>query len=274
MTTTLAAPLPSTLRIGLARGGLEIRQFFREKDAVIFTFTLPAFLLLMLGFIFDEPLDGFPGTTVSQIFAASMIAYGILSTAFLSVGTGIAADREDGTLKRLHGTPVTATAYLIGKVLLVMVTTAAEIALVLGVGAVVFDLELPTDAGRWVTFGWLFALSVIACTLFGIAVSGLVRSAKSAAAVLNLPVLALQFVSGIFVDIASLPETMVKIASVFPVKWMGQGFRSVFLPDELAAQEVAGQWEHGRIALVLGAWCVAGLVLALATFRWNDRRTA
>ncbi|MFG1927117.1 ABC transporter permease [Cryptosporangium sp. NPDC048952] len=270
---TLTAPLPSTLSLGISRGFLEIKQFFREKDAVIFTFTLPAFILLMLGFIFDEPLDGFPGTTVSQIFAASMIAYGILSTAFLSIGTGIATDREDGTLKRLHGTPVTASAYLIGKIMLVTVTTAAEIALVLGVGVVVFDLQLPSDIGRWVTLGWLFALSVIACTLFGIAVSAMVRSAKGAAAVLNLPVLGLQFVSGIFVDIGSLPETMVKIASVFPVKWMGQGFRSVFLPDELAAQEVAGQWELGRVALVLGAWCVAGLILALATFRWNDRRT-
>jgi len=270
--TTLTAPLPSTLHLGLARGGLELKQFFREREAVIFTFTLPAFILLLLGSIFDEPLDGFPGTDVSQVFAASMIAYGILTTAFQNIGTGITTDREDGTLKRLRGTPVTATAYLIGKIVLVTVTAAAEIALLLGVGVVVFDLRLPTDAGRWVTFGWIFLLSVIACTLFGIAVSTVARSSRSAAAVFNLPVVALQFVSGVFVDIGSLPETMVKIASFFPVKWMGQGFRSVFLPDELAAQEVAGQWEHGRIALVLGAWCVAGLVLALATFRWSDRR--
>ncbi|GAA3396868.1 ABC transporter permease [Cryptosporangium minutisporangium] len=271
--TTVTAPLPSTLRLGLSRGSLEIKQFFRERDAVIFTFTLPAFILVMLGFIFDEPLAGFPDVSVSQIFAASMIAYGILSTAFLNVGTGIVTDREDGTLKRLHGTPATAGAYLIGKIVLVLVTTLAEIALLLGVGALLFDLPLPQDAGRWLTFGWLFALSVVACTLFGVAASAVARSAKSAAAVLNLPVIGLMFVSGVFVDIASLPDAMVKVASIFPVKWMGQGFRSVFLPDGLAAQEGAGQWEHGRIALVLGAWCVAGLVLALATFRWTDRRT-
>ncbi|SHN46235.1 ABC transporter permease [Cryptosporangium aurantiacum] len=272
-TATHTAPLPTTLRIGVARGVLEVKQFFRERDAVIFTFTLPAFILLMLGFIFNEPLDGYPGVTVSQIFAASMIAYGILSTAFLNIGVGIATDREDGTLKRLHGTPATAGTYLIGKIILVLVTTAAEVVLLLGVGVAFFDLKLPQDAGRWVTFGWLFVLSVVACTLLGVAASSVARSAKSAAAVLNLPVIGLQFVSGIFVDIASLPDAMVKVASIFPVKWMGQGFRSVFLPDELAAQEVAGQWEHGRIALVLGAWCVVGLVLALATFRWTDRRT-
>jgi ABC-2 type transport system permease protein len=96
--------------------------------------------------------------------------------------------------------------------------------------------------------------------------------ARSAPAVLNLPVLILRFTSGIFVHIAALPSAMVNVSALFPVTWMGQGFRSVFLPDALAAQEVAGSWEHGRTALVLGAWCVAGLALSLATFRWTDRR--
>ena len=34
--------LPSPLRIGLSRGALELKTFFREKDAVVFTFSLPA----------------------------------------------------------------------------------------------------------------------------------------------------------------------------------------------------------------------------------------
>jgi ABC-2 type transport system permease protein len=89
--------------------------------------------------------------------------------------------------------------------------------------------------------------------------------------VLNLPVLVLQFTSGIFVHIAALPPAMVNVSALFPVKWMGQGFRSVFLPDTLAAQEVAGAWEPGRTALVLGAWCLIGLALSLATFRWSRR---
>jgi ABC-2 type transport system permease protein len=55
---------------------------------------------------------------------------------------------------------------------------------------------------------------------------------------------------------------------------MAQGLRSVFLPDALAAQEPAGSWELGRVALVLGLWCVAGLLLCVATFRWQDRGTA
>ncbi|PPK70496.1 ABC transporter permease [Actinokineospora auranticolor] len=269
-TTTARPPLPSTLRSGVLRGGAELRMFFRSKEAVLFTFSFPAIILLLLGSINSgEATEGVP---MSRVLTASMIAYGILSTAFINIGVGIAADREDGSLKRLRGTPVTAGAYFTGKVILVAVATVAEVAVLLAVGVLAFDLDLPTEPGKWLTFAWVLALSVIACTLLGIAASALTRSARSAGAVLNVPVLALQFISGVFVYVGSLPKAMVDVAAFFPVRWMAQSFRAVFLPDSMAAGEVAGTWQLGTAALVLGAWCVVGTVLCLLTFRWTDRR--
>ncbi len=268
----VAAPLPSTLRIGIRRGVIEVKQFFRQKDEVIFTFSLPAILLAMLGLIFDEPAVAGSDVRLSQVFTASIIAYGVMSTALINMGEGIAVDRDDGTLKRLRGTPVTAAAYFIGKIILVAVATVAEVVLLLAVGVLLFGVDLPSEAGRWWTFTWVLGLSIVSGSLLGIGLSSLARSAKSAPAVVNVPVLVLQFASGIFVPIGSVPDAMATGSSFFPVKWMGQGFRSVFLPDGMAAQEVAGGWEHGRTALVLGCWCLAGLVLSLATFRWADRR--
>jgi ABC-2 type transport system permease protein len=83
--------------------------------------------------------------------------------------------------------------------------------------------------------------------------------------------LVLQFISGVFFQFSEIPTWMQTVAACFPLKWMAQGFRSVFLPESMAALEPAGTWEHGRTALVLAAWCVAGLVLCVATFRWQDR---
>lgn len=34
--------LPSALSLGVARGGLELRAFFRRRESVVFTFSLPA----------------------------------------------------------------------------------------------------------------------------------------------------------------------------------------------------------------------------------------
>lgn len=263
--------LPGTLMLGLTRGGIELKQFFRERDALVFTFSFPALMLLLLGLIFDEVSPD--GVSASQNFAASMIAAGIMSTTFVALGIGIAIDRDDGTLKRLRGLPMPKAAYFLGKAILVLVATVAEVLLLLGIGVLAFDLPLPATPGRWATFAWVLALGVAGSTFLGIAVSSVPRSARSAGAVVLLPFIALQFISGVFYDpISQLPSTLIRIASVFPLKWLAQGFRSVFLPDSVVHREVAGAWEHDRVALVLAAWCVGGLLLCLATFRWQRRR--
>ncbi|MBP2708512.1 ABC transporter permease [Microbispora sp. RL4-1S] len=263
---------PSVWRLCLSRAGVELRQFFRERTAVIFTFALPVVLLILLGSIFDKQFAA-GGIPSSQLLAAGMIAGGIGSTCFVNLATSITSDREDGTLKRLRGQPMPPIAYFAGKVILVLVTAFAEVAIVLAVGAIFYDLPLPTDAGHWVTFSWIFLLGVTGCALLGTAMSSVPRSVRGAAPIVNLPFLVLQFVSGIFiVPITTLPQVLQQIGAVFPLKWMAQGFRSVFLPASAAVTEPAGAWEHGRIALVLAAWCLGGLILCLTTFRWQGRK--
>lgn len=262
--------LPSTFGIGLSRGGVELRQFFRQKEQVIFTFTFPAIILVLLGSIFDG--DYGTGVTVGQVFAASMVAAGIVATSFVNLGIGVALDREDGTLKRLRGTPINAAAYFLGKVVLVALASVAEAVFLLAVGMIMFDVTLPTEVSKWLTLAWVFALSIASCALLGIAISALARSAQSAAAVVNLPYIALQFMSGVYITIDALPSWMRDIGALFPIKWAAQGFRSVFLPDSMMVREAAGTWELGKTALVLGGWCVLGLVLCLLTFRWTNKR--
>ena len=268
--TTVA--LPSTAGLGLSRGGAELRQFFRAKEQVIFTFTFPAFILVLLGSIFDEAYPG--GVTVGQVFSASMIGAGIVATSFLNLGIGVALDRDDGTLKRLRGTPMPAAAYFVGKVVLVAVASLAEVVLLLAVGVLLFDVSLPTGATRWFTFTWVFVLAIVSCSLVGIAISSVATSAQSASAVTNLPYVGLLFMSGVYIPISQLPDWMITVGALFPIKWAAQGFRSVFLPDSMVVQEAAGSWELGKTALVLGVWCVIGLVLCLLTFRWSNKRAA
>ncbi|MBP2705212.1 ABC transporter permease [Microbispora sp. RL4-1S] len=270
-TAASSVSLPSTLRLGLARGAVETKMFFREKDAVVFTFAFPIILLVLFGSIFSGSLEG-TGLTVSQLYTAGLIGAGVMGSGFQNLGIGIAADRDDGTLKRLAGTPMPAAAYFVGKVVNVLVVAFLEVAILLTIGVLMYDLDLPSDPSRWVTFAWVFVLGVSAAALLGIAASSLPRSAKSAAAVISMPFVVLQFISGVFIPFTELPPWLINIASLFPLKWMCQGFRSVFLGDAGAALEIAKSYELGRVALVLGAWLVGGLVLCLTTFRWKGRK--
>ncbi|MEV0156108.1 ABC transporter permease [Micromonospora sp. NPDC050686] len=262
----------SAVLLGLHRAGVELRTFFRERDAVVFTFSLPIVIFVLLGSIFDGVYPG-SDVTAAQYLAPSMIAAGVASTTFVNIGSGIAADRDDGTLKRLRGMPMPPSAYFLGKAVTALLITVVEAGLLLAIGVLGFDLALPADPARWFTFAWVFLLGVTACTLLGIAASSLAGSVRSAGAVMNLPYLVLAFISGIYLTpVGHLPAPLVTAGSLFPLKWMAQGFRSVFLPDTILPQEVVPSWEHGRTGLVLAAWCIGGLVLCLTTFRWRSRR--
>lgn len=263
--------LPSAVRIGLSRVVPELKMFYRRPEQLVLTFTMPAVICLLLGGIFSSNVPG-TQTSTGAVIAASMLAYGILSTSFVNLGVGIAADRETGSLRRLRGTPATASSYFIGKVMLVLIASLAETILLLLVGVLVFRLRLPTDVAGWWTLTWVFLLGIVSCSLLGIFVSNLASNALSAAVITNGPAVGLQFLSGTYVPLMLLPTSMLVVGSLFPVKWMAQGFRSVLLPAQMVVLEPAGSWEHGRTFLVLSAWSIVGLIACLCVFRWSDRR--
>jgi ABC-2 type transport system permease protein len=265
-----ALAMPSTLRVGLSRGALELKGFVREKEAMVFTFAMPVLLMLIFGTIFKGRVDG-TNVDFRQYFAAGIIASGIASTTFISLGVGIAQERDDGTLKRLYGTPMPPAAYFIGKTISALVLSVAETVILFLIGGAMFGLRPPSTPERWFTLIWVFAAGVTVCTLLGIAVSSVPRSGRGAAAVLNLPYLVLQFISGVYFTFSGLPSGVQRAGAVFPLKWICQGLRSALLPDTLLPAEPAHSWEHGRIALVLAAWGIGGFVLCLTTFRWKRR---
>jgi ABC-2 type transport system permease protein len=260
----------STFKIGASRGNLEIRQFLRQRESVVFTLLFPVLLLLIFGSVFKDTIA--PGVTFSQYFVAGMIASGLLNTGFQQLAIMIPLERDDGTLKRLRGTPMPPSSYFIGKILAVLASMVVQIILLLLVGALIFGVHLPTDIGHWITFAWVTLLGITGSTLLGIAFSSVPRSGRGASAMVTPIVLVLQFTSGVFFIFNQLPSWMQNVASIFPLKWLTQGMRSVFLPESFASQEVAKSWEHGRVALMLSIWIVVGLVLALKTFRWERSR--
>ena len=263
-----APALPPLASVYRSRVSVELKEFFRQREAVVFTVLLPVLLLVVFGAVLDYDIGG--GVTFTQYFMAGIIAAGILGAGLQNMAISIATERSDGTLKSLAGTPMPRSAYFVGKVVQVLAVTAVIIAILLVIGVVFYDINLPSGAD-WVTFAWVTLLGSAACTLLGIAVSSLAKNGRSASATVTPFALVLQFISGVFFVFGQLPTWMQTVAAIFPLKWMGQGLRSVFLPDALAAQEPAGSWELGRVALVLALWCVGGLLLCVVTFRWQDR---
>ena len=268
---------PSTLALGISRIGYETRLYFRSPDTLFFTFFFPFIMLGIFtaafsaaGNIGTNP-DGTGGVSVGAYYLPGMLAAGMLLSGVQNLAVDIAGEKSDGTLKRLGGTPLSPLSYFLGKIGQVFVTAILQAGLLLIVARMLLNIELPTDPEKWATFAWVFVFGVITSAFLGIALSAVPRSGKSATAVVIPVVLVLQFISGVYLQFTALPEWMQNLASVFPLKWMAQGMRSVFLPDSFASAEQNGSWDLIWVAGALGLWLVVGLVLSRATFRWIRR---
>ena len=248
---------------------IELLQFARDREAAFFTMLLPVLLLIVFGSAFTGNVA--PGIPFSQYFLAGMLASGIVYTSFQNLAISIPQERDDGTLKRLQGTPMPKASYFVGKVGLVLVIYVVQVVVMMAVGVTLFDVHLPSEPADWWTFTWVSVLGLLCCTLLGVAFSSVPRSGRGASALVSPIVLVLQFTSGVFFQYDELPPWMQQMAALFPLKWLCQGMRSVFLPDSFQRQELAGSWELGRTALVLTLWSVAALVLALRYFRFRRR---
>ena len=264
----------NAMTLGLKRASYETRVYFRQGDTIFFTFLFPIVMLSIFSVAFSSMgnvgtnPDGTGGITRAAYYLPGMVAAGILLSGVQNLAVDIAMERGDGTLKRLSGTPLPVFSYFLGKIGQVLVTSLLQVALLLLIARFAFGVDLPTDAGRWLTFGWVYLLGILTSAVLGIALSRIPRTGKSATAVIIPIVLILQFISGVYLTFQQLPEWLQNVASIFPLKWMAQGMRAVFLPESFAAVETGGTWGLPEVALALGIWLVLGLIAARYTFRW------
>ena len=261
--------VPGTLKLGLLRGQMEIIQFSRQKEAVVFTIFFPVILLAIFGSVFKDTIA--PGVTFSQYFVAGMIASGLVNSGFQNIAINIPIERDLGAIKRLRGTPLPITSYFIGKAISVFTSMVVQVFILLAIGVAFFGLNMPTEPSKWLTFTWLLILGTASSTALGVAFSSVPKNGRGASAIVSPVVIILQFFSGVFFVFTQLPGWMQQVAAIFPLKWLTQGMRSVFLPDTFAAQEVAKSWEGGRTAIILLVWLIVGLFFAVKTFRWENK---
>ncbi|WP_233265364.1 ABC transporter permease [Leifsonia sp. AG29] len=264
----------STLSLGAARARYETRMYFRQGDTIFFTFLFPVVMLGIFSVAFQglgkvgAAPDGSGGVSQAAYYLPGMIAAGILLSGVQNLAVDIAVEKSDGTLKRLGGTPLPVVSYFLGKMGQVLATSVLQIALLLLMARFAFGVALPTSPEAWLRFAWIYLLGITTSAVLGIALSAVPRTGKSATAVIIPIVLVLQFISGVYLAFHLLPTWLQNIASIFPLKWIAQGMRSVFLPASFEAQEPNGSWELGWVAVALVAWLIFGLVACRLTFRW------
>ncbi|WP_306364708.1 ABC transporter permease [Nocardia sp. CC227C] len=263
-------PVNAAVRAGVQRGWIELRQSLTNGMDLFSTFFWPVLTLAALYFMRDGSYEA-TGLGLGSLALPGVLGMLLAFTGLFGIAQYLALEREDGTLLRAKATPNGMVGYLIGKILTTSGQVVVQVAVILVFGAILVGGVELNSAGRWLTLLWVMALGLLATLPLGAIIGSAFESPRSMG-FLSLPIMGLVAISGVFYPITALPGWVQGAAQVFPIYWLGLGMRSAMLPDDAVAVEIAGSWRHWETAAVLGAWTVAGLLIAPIVLRRMARR--
>ena len=256
------------MKTGWQRGLIELRQSFTNGPELFSHFLWPVLMLAALFFLRHRDF-GSTGFLLGALALPSILGMNA-AMGMVSMSQQLTADREDGTLLRAKAIPNGMVCYLVGKVVSVAGGLIVDLAILLIPGLLLID-GLALGSAHWFTLGWVLVLGLVATLPIG-AILGSVFTTARSQGLIQLPVLALIAISGIFYPLTALPGWLQWIGQLTPIYWMGVGMRSALLADSAVVVEIDHSWRHLETAVVLGAWAVAGLLLAPVVLRRMARR--
>ncbi len=256
----------SAFTLALRQVRYENTTFWRNPVAAIFTFVFPLMFLVIFNLIFGNTEMALPGGTVttSTFYVPAITALSVIGACYTNVAMGVCFSRERGVFKRVRGTPLPTWALLFGRLAIAIVVAAILVVIMLGAGALFYGVTLPTNTLP----AFLVTLVLGAATFcaLGLAVASIVPNADAAPAIVNVSILPLMFISDIFIRMEDSPAWVTIVADIFPVRHFAQAMHTSFNPFETGAG-----FEPLHL-LVMAAWLVVGVVVAVRFFRWEPRR--
>lgn len=240
------------------------RTFWRNPAAVFFTVLLPVIFLFLLATIFgNDPIEELDGITPATYYVPAIITLGIVSATMVSLANSLTVDRESGILKRTRGTPLPSSVFIAGRVGNSLVVSALSLLALSAIGLVFYSVEIPWEHAAAVLLTLVVGAAAF-CSL-GIALSAAIPSEQAAPPITNVTVLPLYFLSGVFIPESEIPDGVLKVADLFPIRHFFEAFFAAWDP---ATTGSAFAWSH---LAVVAAWGALGFVLAVRFFRWTPR---
>jgi len=218
-------------------------------------FFLPAMLFPLVFYIFFGIVFNF-STAQAEYLLVSYACFGMMGPALFNYATAVASDRAHGWLTLKRVSPMPLSAYVVAKFFSSLVF-AACIALLLFITAAVFaDVQL--WLWQWIMLLIVLLIGTLPFALIGLFM-GLCLSDKAAPAVVNLVYLPMAFLSGLWVPIQFLPDTVSYIAYALPSYHYAQLAHAV-----IGTSQGQSLWLN---VLYLVAFC--GAMLAVIYWRYQ-----
>src|SRR5947199_7309974 len=140
------AKRPSAATLAWRQYRLERRLFWRNPSAAFFNFMLPLLFLALFGAILHGNQHDL------NVLVPGIAGMSVMSTTFVALAYNMTFLREEGVLKRIHGTPMSGTSYLGAIAANAVTNTALQIGIIVVAGRLFFGTGWPRDWGELILF--------------------------------------------------------------------------------------------------------------------------
>jgi ABC-2 type transport system permease protein len=241
------------------------KAFWRNPANAFFTFAFPLMFLVIFTALFGTGTVPVAGREVSTstFYVSAILAFAIITATYTNLAINITFTRDMGILKRIRGTPMAAWSFMVGRILHAIVITAVLVVIVVTFGALFYDAEVPSNTLP--AFLATIAVGAASFSALGLAITSVIPNADASPAIVNASILPLLFLSGIFIPIQDPNAWYVTVAKAFPIYHFAQAMNSAYF-------SVSGSGFEAGHLLIVGAWGLAGVILAVLFFSWEPRR--
>lgn len=163
----------------------------------------------------DSAQQNVPGYTLFGVFFIVQV-----------VATSILREKQDGTFRRLMVAPMSRAALLIGKVLPYYLVNLLQVAVMFGVGVIIFGMTLGNDLLALVL---ITLAAAAASTGLGLLVAALGKTAEQIGGISTLMVITLAAVGGVMVPSFVMPDFMQTLARISPHAWALAGYQDIIV---------------------------------------------
>jgi len=251
-------------RLAISQVGYVNRSYWRNPSRAFFTFAFPLmFLVIFTALLGQDTVHVGPlAVKSSTYYVAAMASFGVITACFNNIAIAMTFQRDAGILKRIDATPLPAGSFLAAQILHAMLVAVLLVAATALFGRAAYGADIPGGV-TLLEFLLMLVVGASAFCALGLAVTAAIPNFDAAPAIVNIAILPLLFLSGIFIAFGNdTPSWIIWVARIFPVRHFATGMQAGFLGTPFDWSDVA----------IVAAWGLVGLLLAVRFFSWEPRR--
>jgi ABC-type multidrug transport system permease subunit len=199
------------------------------------------------------------GSRYIDFLVPGLLGMNIMGGSIWSMGFAIVDARRRKLMKRLIATPMPRHYFLLSFLVSRLAMLILEVAAFLGFAVLVFGVPV---RGSLVLVGGICVLGSLAFGAIGLLLSSRARTIEAASGLMNLTMLPMWILSGVFFSSQRFPDAVQPIIAALPLTALNDALRATMLQGATVAQIAA---EAG----VLAAWLLVCFPVALKLFRWR-----